>query len=104
MSTHEFLDDAKKQDPPKEPEAPALEAYLVEEAAIAEKPKKKQRRGFAVFDREKHREVSRRGGVAAQASGKAHRFDSVEGKTAGRKGGLAAHPGRAARDVKEDAS
>lgn len=98
------LDDNKKQALPEEPGAPALEAYLAEEEAAPDKPKPKQRRGFAIFDREKLREVSRRGGVAAQASGKAHRFDSEEGKTAGRKGGLAAHRSKVAREVKEEAS
>lgn len=99
-----ILDD-KKQSLPAEPGAPALEAYLAEEeVAATDKPKPKQRRGFAIFDREKLREVSRRGGRAAQASGKAHRFDSEEGKTAGRKGGLAAHRSKVAREVKEDAT
>ena len=43
--------------------------------------------GFASFSPEKMREVGRKGGKAAQASGKAHRWTSETAAIAGRKGG-----------------
>lgn len=46
-------------------------------------------RGFAAMDQDKQREIARRGGLAAQASGTAHRFSSEEARSAGRKGGEA---------------
>lgn len=45
------------------------------------------RRGFAVIDAERRREIARRGGLAVQASGLAHKFTSEEAQAAGRKGG-----------------
>src|SRR5437879_10224180 len=50
----------------------------------------KRRRGFAAMDPAKKREVSRRGGKAAQLKGTAHRFTKDEARAAGRKGGLSA--------------
>ena len=47
----------------------------------------KQRRGFAVMDKETHRKIARAGGVAAHAVGLAHRFTSELAREAGRKGG-----------------
>lgn len=44
-------------------------------------------RGFAAMDREKQREIARKGGRAAHERGTAHRFSSDEARTAGRKGG-----------------
>jgi general stress protein YciG len=41
------------------------------------------------MDQDKQREIARRGGLAAQASGTAHRFSSEEARSAGRKGGEA---------------
>ena len=46
-------------------------------------------RGFSGMDPEKHREIARKGGKAAQATGKAHKFTTEEAKEAGRKGGRA---------------
>ena len=40
------------------------------------------------MDPEKRREIARRGGLAAQASGKAHRYTPEEAREAGRKGGI----------------
>ena len=37
---------------------------------------------------EKRREIARKGGIAAHASGKAHEFTPEEAREAGRKGGL----------------
>ena len=46
-------------------------------------------RGFAAMDRKKQQEIARRGGLAAQALGTAHRFSPEEARNAGRKGGEA---------------
>ena len=51
------------------------------------KPRVKQRRGFAVMDKEEHRELARSGGVAAHAAGLAHKFSSEKAREAGQKGG-----------------
>ena len=58
--------------PDPKPEAPAA----------ARKP-----RGFAAMDREKVREIARRGGRAAHEAGTAHEFTTEEAREAGRKGG-----------------
>ncbi|MGO8995863.1 MAG: KGG domain-containing protein [Polyangiaceae bacterium] len=47
----------------------------------------KSRRGFAVMNLEKRREIASKGGRAAHAQGKAHHFDANEAREAGRKGG-----------------
>lgn len=52
--------------------------------------KPKARRGFAAMSPEKRRAISSKGGEAAQATGRAHRFTREEAKAAGRKGGEAA--------------
>ena len=44
-------------------------------------------RGFASMDREKQREIARRGGRAAHEKGTAHEFTRDEARAAGRKGG-----------------
>jgi general stress protein YciG len=46
-------------------------------------------RGFATWSKERQREAASKGGKIAHASGKAHKFSSVEAKEAGRRGGLA---------------
>ena len=51
----------------------------------------KARRGFAVMDREKQREIASKGGRAAHEKGTAHRWSEEEAKEAGRKGGAASH-------------
>jgi uncharacterized protein len=45
-------------------------------------------RGFASMDTDKHRELARKGGLAAQRKGTAHRWTSEEAMRAGRKGGM----------------
>lgn len=50
-----------------------------------------KRRGFASMDPERQRELARRGGMAAVASGRAHRWTSDEARTAGQKGGVESH-------------
>ena len=49
-------------------------------------PLPKLRQGFATESSEAVREKGRKGGIAAQASGKAHRFSGKEAKDAGRRG------------------
>jgi len=58
----------------------------------------KLRRGFAVMDRARVQEIARKGGRAAHASGRAHRFTSDEARVAGKKGGTAPHVRRGRRD------
>jgi general stress protein YciG len=48
---------------------------------------RKVTKGFASMDPERQREIARRGGRAAHASGHAHRFSPDEARAAGRKGG-----------------
>lgn len=66
----------------------------------------KARRGFAVMDREKQREIASKGGRAAHLKGTAHRWTEEEAKEAGRKGGAASHRNghRTAGRVKDDAA
>jgi general stress protein YciG len=52
---------------------------------------RKLRRGFAVMDRERVREIARKGGQAAHRKGTAHKWNETEAIEAGRKGGLARH-------------
>lgn len=44
-------------------------------------------RGFASMSPEKKREIARKGGKAAHAQGRAHKWTSEEARVAGRKGG-----------------
>ncbi|HET6249329.1 MAG TPA: KGG domain-containing protein [Tepidisphaeraceae bacterium] len=44
-------------------------------------------RGFASMDRERQREIARKGGKAAHEKGTAHEFTTDEARAAGRKGG-----------------
>src|SRR5712672_3388075 len=45
------------------------------------------RRGFALMNPERQREIARKGGKAAHEKGTAHQFTSDEAREAGRKGG-----------------
>ena len=47
----------------------------------------KSKRGFAVMDPEKAREIQSLGGQTAHRRGKAHQFTSEEARQAGKKGG-----------------
>jgi general stress protein YciG len=51
----------------------------------------KRRRGFAVMDPARQREIASKGGKAAHEKGTAHRWSEQEAKEAGRKGGAASH-------------
>lgn len=57
---------------------------------------KKSVRGFAAMDREKQREIARKGGRAAHEQGVAHEWSSEEARQAGKKGGQAR--GRSSRE------
>lgn len=48
-------------------------------------------RGFASMDRDRQREIARKGGRAAHKKGTAHQWTREEAQVAGRKGGLAGH-------------
>jgi general stress protein YciG len=54
-------------------------------------------RGFASMDRDKQKEIARKGGKAAHEKGTAHEWTSEEARTAGRKGGLISHQRRRER-------
>jgi general stress protein YciG len=59
------------------------------------------------MDKEKVREIARKGGLAAHAAGTAHKYTPEEARIAGRKGGLAMHAKRNAQkelDVQLDVS
>ena len=45
------------------------------------------KKGFASMDANKQREIASKGGKAAHALGRAHRFTSEEARIAGKKGG-----------------
>jgi hypothetical protein len=51
----------------------------------SERPK--QRRGFAVMDRDTLRSICAQGGRTAHANGRAHQFNAEEASRAGKKGG-----------------
>jgi general stress protein YciG len=48
-----------------------------------------QDRGFASMNRDRQREIARKGGKAAHVKGTAHEWNQMEAREAGRKGGLA---------------
>ena len=52
------------------------------------------RRGFASMDRERQREIARKGGRAAHEQGVAHQWSSEEARAAGRKGGQSSRGSR----------
>jgi len=66
-------------------------------------PKPRRPRGFAAMDRKLVTELARKGGKAAHLLGAAHEFNSDEAREAGRKGGLASHVKRRARDAAAEA-
>ncbi len=47
----------------------------------------KGKRGFAVMDEDKQKEIASKGGKAAHVQGRAHEFTPEEAREAGRKGG-----------------
>ena len=51
----------------------------------------RNKRGFALMDKDKQRVIASKGGRLAHEQGKAHEWTSREARAAGRKGGLAAH-------------
>ena len=61
----------------------------------------KQRRGFALWNKEALKLVSTEGGKRAHEAGTAHKFTPETASRAGRKGGLAPHRARG-RSVKSE--
>jgi uncharacterized protein len=51
----------------------------------------KEDRGFASMDRNKQREIAKKGGRVAHEKGTAHEWTREEAREAGRKGGVASH-------------
>jgi general stress protein YciG len=51
------------------------------------------KRGFACMDPEKQREIASKGGKAAHEKGTAHKWNSIEAREAGRKGGQVSRGG-----------
>jgi general stress protein YciG len=56
-------------------------------------------RGFASMNKEKQREIARKGGKAAHDKGTAHEWTPEEAREAGRKGGLAGRNRRVASNA-----
>jgi general stress protein YciG len=50
----------------------------------------KKKRGFALMNPEKQKQIARKGGKAAHEQGVAHQWNSEEARNAGRKGGSSA--------------
>jgi general stress protein YciG len=57
----------------------------LDESKQAENGKAKAKRGFAVMNPDRQREIARLGGVAAHRSGHAHQFTTEEARAAGKK-------------------
>jgi general stress protein YciG len=51
----------------------------------------KQKRGFALMDKDKQRAIASKGGKAAHKKGTTHEWDKVSASIAGKKGGQATH-------------
>lgn len=58
-------------------------------------------RGFKSMDKDKQREIARKGGKAAHAKGTGHEWTSAEAREAGRKGGMHSHAKRREREAQE---
>ena len=68
------------------------------ESETSSSPSKPRRpRGFAAMDRNLVSAIARKGGKAAHEAGTAHEFTSEEARAAGRKGGMATHAKRVAK-------
>lgn len=63
------------------------QAVSLDESERESADRPKQRRGFAVMDRETLRAICAQGGRTAHANGRAHRFNAEEASRAGKKGG-----------------
>jgi general stress protein YciG len=72
--------------------APSSDTVPLDTGRTAVERAPKARRGFAVMNPDRVRELARKGGIAAHRAGTAHEFDSEEARAAGRKGGAASHP------------
>jgi uncharacterized protein len=74
-------------------------------SASDEQPvRRKERRGFASMNPEKHREIASKGGRAAHMKGTAHEWTVEEAAAAGRKGGQISRGGRGRLTPEEKAA
>lgn len=64
------------------------------ELRASEPVRTKLRRGFAVMDPTRQREIASKGGRASHAKGTGHEWNAEAAREAGRKGGLASRGGR----------
>jgi general stress protein YciG len=64
---------------------------------MVEEKKEKLRRGFAVMNEERVKEIAAEGGRTAHEQGTAHEFSREEAREAGRKGSIATAAKRAAK-------
>ena len=71
------------------PKAAPAKRKLKRAAPDRSKGNGKSRQGFASMDLERVRKIAALGGRAAHAAGKAHRWNSEEARSAGKKGGKA---------------
>lgn len=53
-----------------------------------------KKQGFSAMSPEKHREIARKGGIAAHKKGTAHEWTPDEARKAGREGGTISRGGR----------
>jgi uncharacterized protein len=63
-----------------------------------------KKRGFALMDPARVKEIARKGGVAAHRDGTAHAWTRSEARAAGRKGGIESHRRKRERKQKEQGS
>lgn len=91
-ATDERHDASTTPDGPKEQDAHVEPAHPPTEKTPAAAPAPApRRRGFAMMDRERVKQIASKGGRAAHAAGTAHQFSSDEARIAGKKGGEAPH-------------
>ena len=69
------------------PSLPVATPSATDPSTAAAKPR--QKRGFALLNKERQREIASKGGMAAHLKGTAHEFSSDEARVSGTKGGLA---------------
>ena len=66
-----------------------VDETVAEAPAPEQTAKPKAKRGFALLDKDTLKSISKTGGKAAQASQRAHRFNSEEAARAGKLSGIA---------------
>ncbi len=68
---------------------PIVDETVAQAPAPEQTAKPKAKRGFALLDKDTLKSISKTGGKAAQASQRAHRFNSEEAARAGKLSGIA---------------